>query len=119
MLDNDADEQVGGSEGAMFLRRSGLSNEQLREVWRLASGGTSKQRLSREDWLIACKLVAAVQHKGVEPAVASIVGAEAAGLPLAISTTAPPRTWAWTGCRRCRPPPCASWSPIPPPSGPA
>jgi hypothetical protein len=74
MLDNDADEQVGGAEGAMFLRRSGLSNEQLREVWRLASGGTSKQRLGREEWLIACKLVAAVQFKGVEPSVASVVG---------------------------------------------
>jgi len=38
MLDGDADEAVGGSEGAMFLRRSGLNNDQLREVWRLASG---------------------------------------------------------------------------------
>ena len=65
---------MGGAEGALFLRRSGLTNEQLREVWRLASGGVSKQKLELHDWLVACKLVAAVQHKRVEPNIASVIG---------------------------------------------
>ena len=70
---SDADDAVGGAEGALFLRRSALGNEQLREVWRLASGGTSKQKLDKNDWLVACKLVAATQHKGVDPSMASVV----------------------------------------------
>lgn len=74
MVDSDNDGAVGGSEGALFLRRSGLSNEQLREVWRLASGGVSKQKLELHDWLVACKLIAAVQHKRVEPNIASVIG---------------------------------------------
>ena len=65
---------MGGAEGALFLRRSGLTNEQLREVWRLASGGVSKPKLELHDWLVACKLVAAVQHKRVEPNIASVIG---------------------------------------------
>jgi PX domain len=81
LLDSDADEQLGGAEGAMFLRRSGLTTDQLREVWRLASGGTSKAKLSKEDWLIACKLVAVVQHKGLEPSLVAITGIDP--LPLA------------------------------------
>lgn len=81
MLDSDSDEQLGGAEGAMFLRRSQLTTDQLREVWRLASGGTSKARLTKEDWLIACKLVAAVQHKGLEPSMAAITGVDP--LPIA------------------------------------
>jgi len=52
---------IGGVEGAGFLRRSGLTNEQLREVWRIASGGVSKLKLEKTDWLVACKLIAAVQ----------------------------------------------------------
>lgn len=85
MLDHDSDDAVGGAEGAFFLRRSGLTNEQLREVWRLASGGSSKPKLAKDDWLVACKLVAAVQYKGVEPSIAHIAGPAAAaeGLPLA------------------------------------
>lgn len=78
---SDADEALGGAEGALFLRRSGLNNEQLREVWRLASGGTSKQKLDRSDWNVACKLVAATQSKGVEPSMMAVVGTEP--LPLA------------------------------------
>lgn len=78
---SDADDALGGAEGALFLRRSGLSNEQLREVWRLASGGTSKQKLDRPDWYVACKLVAATQAKGVEPSMMAVVGTEP--LPLA------------------------------------
>lgn len=81
ILDSDGDEQLGGAEGAMFLRRSGLSTDQLREVWRLASGGTSKAKLTKEDWLIACKLVAVVQHKALEPSVVAITGVDP--LPLA------------------------------------
>jgi hypothetical protein len=78
---SDADDALGGAEGALFLRRSGLTNEQLREVWRLASGGTSKQKLERHDWFVACKLVAATQSKGVEPSMMAVVGTEP--LPLA------------------------------------
>lgn len=81
MLDHDSDANVGGKEGALFLRRSGLSEEALREVWRNASGGRSSKTLSKEQWLVACKVVAAVQWKEAAPAIASIVGA--AALPLA------------------------------------
>jgi hypothetical protein len=81
MLDSDADDQLAGAEGAMFLRRSQLNTDQLREVWRLASGGTSKAKLGRDDWLIACKLVAVVQHKGLEPSMSAITGVDP--LPIA------------------------------------
>ena len=37
------------------------------QVWRLASGGVSKQKLERDDWLVACKLVAAVQVRPHPP----------------------------------------------------
>jgi len=80
MLDTDNDNEVGGAEGASFLRRSGLDTDHLREIWRLASGGTSKLRLNKEDFFIACKLVAVTQVKG-EPDVRSLTTGES--LPLA------------------------------------
>jgi hypothetical protein len=76
---SDDDGAIQGSEGALFLRRSGLGNEQLREIWRLASGGTSKQSLDHNDWLVACKLVAAVQQKAREPNMQLIVTSEPIG----------------------------------------
>jgi hypothetical protein len=57
----------------LFLRRSTLPTDQLREVWRLASGGTSKAKLEKNDWLVACKLVAAIQSKGGEPNISVIL----------------------------------------------
>lgn len=44
MLDVEGDDSVGGRHGAAFLRRSGLSTDQLREVWKMACGGKSKVR---------------------------------------------------------------------------
>jgi hypothetical protein len=73
ILDCDGDELVAGVEGALFLRRSALPTDQLREVWRLASGGTSKAKLEKNDWLVACKLVASIQAKGGEPNVSAIL----------------------------------------------
>ena len=74
MIDSNSDGVIGGAEGATFLRRSGLTTEQLREVWRLASGGVSKPQLDKNDWLVACKVVAAVQSKGGEPNILAVVG---------------------------------------------
>ena len=104
MLDSDMDGEVGGQEGASFLRRSALDTDSLRDVWRLASGGKSKARLGREDFFVACKLVASAQmrpgplsmeplisgtplpiadfHYGVVPD-ASLGGAEVAEFPAA------------------------------------
>ena len=42
MLDVAGDDSIGGRHGAMFLRRSGLSKDQLRDLWKLACGGKSK-----------------------------------------------------------------------------
>ena len=42
VLDVEGDDTVGGRHGAAFLRRSGLSTDQLREVWKMACGGKSK-----------------------------------------------------------------------------
>lgn len=53
-----------GRPGATFLRRSGLTNDQLREIWRLACGGRSKPQLTKDDWFVAMKLVALVQTTG-------------------------------------------------------
>ncbi|KAA0150578.1 hypothetical protein FNF29_05153 [Cafeteria roenbergensis] len=60
-VDSDDDGEIGGGEGATFLRRTGLSEAQLKTVWRLACGGSSKPELTREAFLIACKLVALCQ----------------------------------------------------------
>lgn len=61
ILDSDNDGLIGGAEGAAFLRRSGLDDSALKEIWRLASGGTSKANLTRDDFFLACKLVAVAQ----------------------------------------------------------
>lgn len=65
VVDNDGDDQIAGAEGALFLSRSGLTRDQLREVWRLSCGGVSKPRLNRDNWSIACKIVAQAQTTGV------------------------------------------------------
>jgi hypothetical protein len=73
MLDSDADGEIGGAEGASFLRRSSLDDGVLREIWRVASGGTSKPKLARDDFFVACKLVALAQARGEAPSVAAII----------------------------------------------
>jgi len=65
MLSSDMSGEIGGAEGAAFLMRSGLPKDSLHTVWKLASGGKSKARLTREDFFVACKLVAAAQMEGV------------------------------------------------------
>jgi len=60
-LDTGGDGSVSGPQGATFLRRSGLGEEVLRDVWRLASGERSKPALGRDDWMVACRLVAMAQ----------------------------------------------------------
>lgn len=64
MLSSDMSGEVGGAEGAAFLTRSGLEKGDLHAVWKLASGGKSKARLTREDFFVACKLIAAAQATG-------------------------------------------------------
>ncbi|KAF0685842.1 Aste57867_22317 [Aphanomyces stellatus] len=64
IVDIDGDGFVGGVEGAAFIRRANLSNDANREVWRLASGGKSQDRLGKDSWFVAMKLVALVQSSG-------------------------------------------------------
>ncbi|GLD95246.1 hypothetical protein PINS_up003890 [Pythium insidiosum] len=64
IVDADADGFIGGTEGAAFIRRARLLNDANREIWRLASGGRSQERLNKDCWFIAMKLVALVQHSG-------------------------------------------------------
>ena len=64
MLTSDMSGEIGGAEGAAFLMRSGLPKDALHTVWKLASGGKSKARLTKEDFFVACKLVAAAQVEG-------------------------------------------------------
>ena len=81
LLDSDEDGEIGGAEGAAFLRRSGLDDAGLREIWRMASGGTSKAKLTRDDFLVACKLVAVAQARpGGVPTMAPLLANEAVGL---------------------------------------
>jgi hypothetical protein len=63
-VDADADGFVGGTEGAAFIRRARLLNDANREIWRLASGGKSQEKLNKDCWFIAMKLVALVQSTG-------------------------------------------------------
>ncbi|DAZ98032.1 TPA: hypothetical protein N0F65_004522 [Lagenidium giganteum] len=64
ILDTDSDGYVGGAEGAAFIRRARLLNDANREIWRLASGGKSQEKLSKDSWFVAMKLVALVQSTG-------------------------------------------------------
>ncbi|OQS01473.1 hypothetical protein ACHHYP_00764 [Achlya hypogyna] len=64
IVDIDGDGFVGGIEGAAFIRRANLPNEANREVWRLASGGKSQDKLGKDSWFVAMKLVALVQSTG-------------------------------------------------------
>ncbi|ETW05604.1 hypothetical protein H310_03342 [Aphanomyces invadans] len=64
IVDIDGDGFVGGTEGAAFIRRAALPNDANREVWRLASGGKSQDRLGKDCWFVAMKLVALVQSTG-------------------------------------------------------
>ena len=63
--------QIDGKEGAQFLRRSGLDNDVLGEIWKLAGNGKNKPTLSRNGWMIACLLVACAQQEG-EPSIKAI-----------------------------------------------
>ena len=60
-----------GKEGAQFLRRSGLDNDVLGEIWKLAGNGKNKPTLSRNGWMVACLLVACAQQEG-EPSIKAI-----------------------------------------------
>mmetsp|Transcript_4405 Transcript_4405/g.9515 ORF Transcript_4405/g.9515 Transcript_4405/m.9515 type:complete len:774 (+) Transcript_4405:225-2546(+) len=63
VLDSDGDEEIPGKEGAAFLRRARmLDDDVLRVIYRLACGGNSKATLNREEWFLACKFVGLVQH---------------------------------------------------------
>jgi len=66
VVDSDCDSAIGGAEGACFLRRAGLSDEVLSDVWRLACGGMSRPKLELNEWIIACKLVSIAQS-GFQP----------------------------------------------------
>ncbi|TMW62975.1 hypothetical protein Poli38472_005593 [Pythium oligandrum] len=64
IVDTDADGYIGGTEGAAFIRRARLLNDANREIWRLASGGKSQEKLNKDCWFVAMKLVALVQNTG-------------------------------------------------------
>ncbi|KAG6969565.1 hypothetical protein JG688_00005259 [Phytophthora aleatoria] len=64
IVDTDADGYIGGTEGAAFIRRARLMNDANREIWRLASGGKSQEKLHKDCWFVAMKLVALVQSTG-------------------------------------------------------
>lgn len=64
ILDIDCDARITGMEGSAFLTRSGLPRQTLKEIWRIACGGTSEPTLNLEQWVLACKLVALTQNKG-------------------------------------------------------
>jgi len=55
------DGAVGGQEGAAFLRRAGLPDDVLTEVWRLACGGRSRPQLHKDEWFVACRFVSLAQ----------------------------------------------------------
>lgn len=67
IVDSNEDGIVEGAVGASFLRRSNLSDQVLRDVWRLACGGNSKPSMTRDLWFIALKLVALAQTIDPEP----------------------------------------------------
>ena len=71
LVDYDEDDKIDGKEGAQFLRRSGLDNDVLGEIWKLAGNGKNKPTLSRNGWMVACKLVACAQEEG-EPSIKAI-----------------------------------------------
>lgn len=62
IVDSNDDGVIEGALGAAFLRRSKLSDETLREVWRLACGGKSRPSMTREAWFLAMKMVAMAQQ---------------------------------------------------------
>ncbi|TYZ57211.1 hypothetical protein PybrP1_011161 [[Pythium] brassicae (nom. inval.)] len=64
IVDTDSDGYIGGAEGAAFIRRARLLNDANREIWRLASGGKSQEKLNKDCWFVAMKLVALVQSTG-------------------------------------------------------
>ncbi|RLN46590.1 hypothetical protein BBJ29_005687 [Phytophthora kernoviae] len=64
IVDTDADGYIGGTEGAAFIRRARLMNDANREIWRLSSGGKSQEKLNKDCWFVAMKLVALVQSTG-------------------------------------------------------
>lgn len=73
VVDSNASGQVEGRDGALFLRLSGLPLEKLRDIWRIACGGTSKPALNLADWCVACRLVALCQNDpGVEVSMESL-----------------------------------------------
>ena len=63
-MDCDADGYIQGAEGASFLRRAGLENDANREIWRLACGGKSQNKLNKDSWFLAMKLVGLAQNTG-------------------------------------------------------
>ena len=77
--------QIDGKEGAQFLRRSGLDNDVLGEIWKLAGNGKNKPTLSRNGWMIACLLVACAQQEG-EPSIKAIASEEFELPDFALST---------------------------------
>ena len=62
IVDSNDDGVIEGALGASFLRRSRLSDETLREVWRLACGGKSRPSMTREPWFLAMKLIGMAQQ---------------------------------------------------------
>ena len=80
MLSSDLSGEIGNTEGASFLLRSGLNREDLHTLWsEMKNASLDKERktkgkISREDFFVACKLVGYKQARPEQPiALAAIV----------------------------------------------
>lgn len=53
---------IHGGVASTLFKRSGLSNQDLRAIWKLACGGSSKSKLSADEFFLACKMISLAQR---------------------------------------------------------
>ncbi len=63
--DPTGNNKVGGQQGVAFFKRSGLPTDVLKNIW-LTSAKTSNEFLTRDEFYIACRLIAYAQN-GIQP----------------------------------------------------
>ena len=61
-LDPDGKNEIGAMEAATFLKKSGLTDEQLGKIWDMSDPG-GKGFLDKAGLFVACKMVALVQSE--------------------------------------------------------
>ena len=59
--DPSGNNKVGGAEGVGFFRRSGLDKDILKKIW-LTAAKTSNEYLLRDEFYLACRLIAYAQN---------------------------------------------------------